>query len=61
LIQFRTYNAGEAALDALFRACGGSFPRLLAALRRLGPDDFSEPQQEDLAPVLLPLARGGCR
>jgi len=61
LIQRRTYNAGKAPLAALLEACEGSVARLLEALGGIGPDAFSEPQQEDLGPVILPLARGGCR
>lgn len=61
LIQRRTYNAGKGPLAALLGACDGSIARLLAALGQLELDAFSEPQQQDLGPVILPLARAGCR
>lgn len=58
--QFDTYDAGRDDLAALLAACGGSFPRFVGALRRLGPASFHEPQQRDLAAVLAPLTRAGC-
>ena len=61
LIQFRTYNAGIAELRALLAACGSSFPAFFAALAELRPAQFTIPQQDDLGPVLAPLARAGCR
>jgi predicted aminopeptidase len=60
LAQFKTYDWNDAELKILLVACGGSWPRLLGALKRLGPQSFSEPQQRDLAKVILPLAHAGC-
>ncbi|AKT41490.1 aminopeptidase [Chondromyces crocatus] len=60
LIQYRTYNAGIRELENLLTACGGSFPRLISALKRLDRASFSKPQQEDLGPALSPLVRAGC-
>ena len=59
--QFDTYDAGRDDLAVLLAACGGSFPRFVGALRGLGPASFREPQQRDLAAVLAPLTRAGCR
>lgn len=60
LVQHRTYGVGEAEFGALYAACGSNWSRFLGALRALRRDSFSRPHQEDLAPVILPLAQGGC-
>jgi len=61
LIGFKTYNAGYEPFVALHKACDGDWPRFLAAVSSLDEDDFAEELQEDLAPVLEPLTRAGCR
>jgi predicted aminopeptidase len=60
LAQFKTYHSSGAELQTLFAACQKSWVRLLGALKRLGPQSFSEAQQRDLAKVILPLAHAGC-
>jgi predicted aminopeptidase len=60
LIQFKTYGGGQAEFEVLLRACGSDWRRFMRTLSRIHRESFSKPQQEDLAPVLLPLARGGC-
>ena len=60
LVQFRTYHTGTAELDALFSACGGSFPRTIAALRKGAPAAFARAQDEDVAAIYAKIARGGC-
>jgi predicted aminopeptidase len=69
LAQFKQYNTGKEELALLLKACGGSFPRLLAALRGLEKDAttkaeesgrLSTPQERDLAKIFLPLVRAGC-
>ena len=60
LVQFRTYHTGTAELDALHAACGGSFPRTIAALRRGAPGAFTRPQDEDVAAVYSKIAAAGC-
>ena len=60
LIQHRTYGVGEAEFNALYSACGSSWARFFGALRTLQQSAFSRPHQEDLAPVILPLAQQGC-
>jgi predicted aminopeptidase len=61
LSAFKNYNSGTPELDALLRACGGSWARFfgtLEGLKRRGA--FTTPNQGDLGPVLLPLIQGGC-
>ncbi len=61
LAAFKNYNSGTPELDALLRACGGSWQRFfgtLATLKRKG--SFPAPNQADLGPVLLPLVERGC-
>lgn len=60
LIQFKTYGASLEEFGAVFRACGSQWSRFWGAMRTLKPESFSEPQQENLSPVLLGLARAGC-
>lgn len=72
LAQFKQYNTGKEELALLLKACGGSFPRLLATLRRfekgLSPgltkaaDTERAPKQQerDLAKLFLPLVQAGC-
>ncbi len=60
LFEFKSYNGGFEELDALLGACGGSFPRLIRALRRIGKSSFEEPQQRDLAKVIRPLVAANC-
>lgn len=61
LAQSRAYNSGQAELDELLKACGGSYPRMLMAIKVLGEKAFTEQHQRDLGKVILPLAKGGCR
>ncbi|MBC7691706.1 MAG: aminopeptidase [Methylotenera sp.] len=61
LIQFKTYGGGRAEFDALLKSCGSDWRRFMQALSRIHRESFSKPQQEDLSPVILPLAREGCR
>ena len=60
LFEFKSYNGGFEELDALLTACGGSFPRLIRALRRIDKSSFHEPQQRDLAKVIRPLVAASC-
>jgi predicted aminopeptidase len=61
LLAFKNYNSATPELGALLDACGGSYARFFAALRALKkPAAFTEPNQGDLAPVLLPLVKAGC-
>ena len=61
LVQFKEYNVGMPEFETLFRSCGERWDRFLVALKKITPASFAQPQQEDLAPVLLPLARQGCK
>jgi predicted aminopeptidase len=60
LAQFKTYTSSKAELSALLASCGGSYRRLLAALRRIRPETFAGPQERDLAAVIMPLVLAGC-
>jgi predicted aminopeptidase len=60
LFELESYRGGEEELERLLWACGGSFPRLVAALRRVTKASFVRPQQRDLAPVIRPLVSQGC-
>ncbi len=55
----RTYDTGHDAFGRLRRACG-TWPRLLAALRSLTPEDFGLPQQPEFSPVIDVLAQRAC-
>ena len=56
LAQHRTYSSGSQGFARVLEACNGEVPCFLARMRSLGPRSFSRPHQEDLDPVLLPLA-----
>lgn len=60
LIQYKTYNTGQAQFEELFNSCGKDWKRFLSSLQSLKPESFKKPQQEDLAAVLKPLADKGC-
>jgi predicted aminopeptidase len=60
LAGYRTYDLGTPAFEKLLAACGGSWPRLLGAVRRLTSADFGSPQREEFEPVVLRLAQDGC-
>jgi predicted aminopeptidase len=57
LVQYKTYGTGRAEFKELYEACGKDWGRFLKVLSTLKESSFGKPQQEDLAPVLLPLAR----
>jgi predicted aminopeptidase len=61
LAGFRAYGTGFDAFERLRVACGGSWARMLGAIRTLVPEDFGRPQQERFEPVVDRLARDGCR
>jgi predicted aminopeptidase len=60
LIQFKTYNTGDREFEALYEACGKSWPRFWKAMREVRSESFSKGQQEDLKSILTPLATRGC-
>ena len=61
LIQFKEYNVGEAEFSTLYRSCNEELSRFMGALKHVTEASFSRPQQDDLGPVVLPLARDGCK
>jgi predicted aminopeptidase len=60
LAGMRTYATGSAVFERLLGACGGKWPRVLAAVGALTAADFQSPQQEDLDPVIDRLAQREC-
>jgi predicted aminopeptidase len=60
LAQFKQYNTGKEELSLLLKACKGSFPRMLASLRRLENQAQTGKQERDLGKLFLPLVRAGC-
>lgn len=61
LIQFKTYSEGTPEFMAVYEACGKDWKRFMAAMKTLTEKSFSRTQQNDLAPVLLPLIGTSCR
>jgi predicted aminopeptidase len=57
LIGYRTYDTSTDAFEKVYQACGADWRRFFKALAR---PVFSESQQTDLNPVLLPIAQAGC-
>src|SRR5439155_8724815 len=60
LIQYRTYNSGQAELAMLLDACGGDWPRFVRALKRLESTPFEKSQRDDVGPIILPLVEARC-
>lgn len=60
LIQYRTYGVGMPEYEVLLRECGKNWGRFWAALDHLKSDAFKKPHEENLASVILPIAREGC-
>lgn len=60
LFELESYRGGEEELERLLLACGGSFPRMIGALRRITKHSFAQPQQRELASVIRPLVDSGC-
>jgi predicted aminopeptidase len=55
---FKTYNAGQEAFAELFAACGRSWPRFLAVVKKTPRSLFPEAQARDLDGVIRALAAG---
>jgi predicted aminopeptidase len=60
LIQFETYGSGHDELRALLAACGGSFPRMLAALERVRETARHAKDHADPALLLRPVLATRC-
>ncbi len=60
LVGYKTYDTGQDEMERLFRACGSSWSRFLGTLRTLRPESFTSSPQQDLGPVLRPLAERRC-
>ncbi len=59
LAGLRTYSGGTQAFERLRLACEG-LPRMLAALKTLGPRDFAAPQQLEFDDVIDRLRERAC-
>jgi predicted aminopeptidase len=59
-IQYRTYGSGKPEMAELWKLCGGSLPRMLAALERARAASASAPPHTDPALLLRPVIAGGC-
>jgi hypothetical protein len=57
LIQFKTYNEGTPEFDTVFQACGKDVERFMSVMKTVKDSSFTQPQQNNLGPVLLPLAQ----
>jgi len=60
LVQYQTYGSGQAELDALFRSCGGAWPRFLRTLVAARPVFAKAAPHEDPAKLLAPVVARGC-
>ncbi|MEO7328304.1 MAG: aminopeptidase [Minicystis sp.] len=60
LAGLETYHEGSPELEALLTACGGSFPRFLAAMKTVEGRSFGKELERDLGKVVRPLIEKGC-
>jgi predicted aminopeptidase len=60
LIQYKTYNMGEADFETLLRACDHNWKRFLEVTKHLKLDSFSHSQQESLHGVLDSAIHSHC-
>ncbi len=60
LAGMETYHEGSPELAALLAACGGSFPRFLAAMKTVEGRSFGKELERDLGKVVKPLIEKGC-
>jgi len=57
LVQFKEYNEGTPAFDAVYKACGSDWKKFMKVLSELKPESFAKSQQSDLDSILLPKAQ----
>ncbi len=57
LIQYKTYNTGEEAFEALYLSCGKTWPCFIQRMKELTPRSFAKMQEEDFSPTVRGLAR----
>ncbi len=60
LIQYRTYNSGQAELGTLLDACDGDWARFIATLKRLETASLPKSQESDVGTLVLPLISAHC-
>jgi predicted aminopeptidase len=61
LIQYKTYNSGQAELAALLATCEGDFPRFVRALKGRETARHPKAQEPDIGKMVRPLIDAGCR
>ncbi len=52
LIGYREYGSNREVFDQIFKRCGGSWKRFLAAMTRLNEKDFKEKQTKDISDLV---------
>jgi predicted aminopeptidase len=60
MVGFKTYNSGLPEFGELYATCGKSWPRFLAAVRRVDGSWFPSEQAEEIADVVRRAVRRGC-
>jgi predicted aminopeptidase len=60
LIQYKTYNSGQAELGTLLAACGGDWPRFISTLKRLETASLPKAQESEVGKLVAPLIEAGC-
>ena len=60
LIQYKTYNSGEAELATLLTTCNGDWPRFIKTLKQLEKKPQEKEQISDIGTLIAPLIAGGC-
>lgn len=58
LIQYKTYQTGQADFEALFQRCGGKWDAFWRAVGGLKSESFPKTQTEDFVPVVQRLGCG---
>jgi predicted aminopeptidase len=60
LIQYRTYNSGQAELATLLATCGNDWTRFVRVLQALQSKTFEKPQESDVGKIVQPLIESRC-
>jgi predicted aminopeptidase len=60
LIQYKTYNSGQAELATLLAVCGGDWPRFISTLKRLETAPLPKAQESEVGKLVAPLIEAGC-
>jgi predicted aminopeptidase len=60
LIQYKTYDTGQADFEKLLKECHSDWNRFMTSLGKLNPSSFSQPQQSDFSSAIRPLIQSHC-